>query len=110
MMSSIFFLSGTLPRDVEMCCPLDGEPKAASTSSPSTFNNQDQSSESSVAIHCPICLDSLSQVKAANQQMHSTTCGHLFCGPCIMRVLAATQQCPTCRKRLDVRKIHPIFI
>ncbi|KAI9562169.1 hypothetical protein GHT06_013134 [Daphnia sinensis] len=61
-------------------------------------------------IHCPICLDSLSQVKQANQQMHSTICGHLFCGPCIRRVIATTQQCPTCRQKLDIRKIHPIFI
>lgn len=61
-------------------------------------------------IQCPICLDSLSQVKEANQQMHSTVCGHLFCGPCIKRVISTTQQCPTCRQKLDARKIHPIFI
>lgn len=61
-------------------------------------------------IQCPICLDSLSQVKQANQQMHSTICGHLFCGPCIRKVIASTQQCPTCRQKLDIRKIHPIFI
>lgn len=84
---------------------LDNVPPAAEVSS-STSSHQD----SSHGIHCPICLDSLTQVKAANQQMHSTTCGHLFCGPCITRVLTATQQCPTCRKRLDIRKIHPIFI
>ncbi|XP_057364920.1 uncharacterized protein LOC130685613 [Daphnia carinata] len=66
--------------------------------------------EGSHQIQCPICLDSLSQVKQANQQMHSTICGHLFCGPCIRRVIASTQQCPTCRQKLDIRKIHPIFI
>ncbi|KZS18863.1 uncharacterized protein LOC116929767 [Daphnia magna] len=66
--------------------------------------------EGLLQIQCPICLDSLSQVKQANQQMHSTICGHLFCGPCIRKVIASTQQCPTCRQKLDIRKIHPIFI
>lgn len=61
-------------------------------------------------IHCPICFDTLDQVKATNNQMHSTICGHLFCGPCITKVIANTNQCPTCRQVLDMRKIHPIFI
>jgi len=61
-------------------------------------------------IQCPICLDTLAQMKAANHQLHSTTCGHLFCHPCIIQVISNTKKCPTCRQSLTVKKIHPIFI
>ena len=63
------------------------------------------------SIRCPICLDSLHQIKNEKQQnMFSTTCGHLFCEPCITQVIASTKQCPTCRQSLTTRKIHPVFI
>ena len=67
-------------------------------------------SNAATGIQCPICLDNLSQMKAASNQLHSTTCGHLFCHPCILRVISNTKQCPTCRQSLTVKKIHPIFI
>lgn len=66
--------------------------------------------EDANVIHCPICLESLSQIKQANQQMHSTSCGHLFCKTCITRAIKTAQQCPTCRQRQDTKTIHPIFI
>lgn len=67
-------------------------------------------SDFATGIQCPICLDSLPQMKAANHQLQSTICGHLFCHPCIVRVISNTKQCPTCRQSLTVKKIHPIFI
>ncbi|EFX79211.1 hypothetical protein DAPPUDRAFT_304913 [Daphnia pulex] len=90
--------------------------RSVSTENPVVFQAPPASAPPTVqeggshGIHCPICLDSLSQVKEANQQMHSTICGHLFCGPCIKRLIGTTQQCPSCRQKLDIRKIHPIFI
>lgn len=104
--SSLFFLmiveNSAVASNLEVC-PLS-EPEILPVIPTST------KVDSSNGIYCPVCLDTLSQVKEANHQMQSTTCGHIFCGPCITKVVAATQQCPTCRKRLDMRKIHPIFI
>lgn len=62
---------------------------------------------------CPVCLDSLSEVKAAGRQVMATTCGHVFCDECIQGVLdanAGARKCPTCRKKLSTRSVHPLYI
>lgn len=79
-------------------------------SSVSTSTSTSSTRDATTGIQCPICLDTLPQMKAANHQLHSTTCGHLFCHPCIMQVISNTKHCPTCRQLLTVKKIHPIFI
>ena len=63
----------------------------------------------STGVECPICMDDLTQMKAAGHRLHSTTCGHLFCHPCIKRAIAITKKCPTCRQPLTAEKIRPIF-
>ncbi|RWS08056.1 E3 ubiquitin-protein ligase RNF4-like protein [Dinothrombium tinctorium] len=40
----------------------------------------------------------------------STICGHLFCENCIRTSIRTKKECPTCRRRLTARGIHPIFI
>jgi len=68
---------------------------------------------SSPAAQCPVCLDSLSEVKAAGRQVMATTCGHVFCEGCIKGVLNGNfmdRKCPTCRKKLTTRSVHPLFI
>lgn len=54
---------------------------------------------------CPVCFDSLS-----NKEIMSTVCGHLFCMSCIMNVIRNTKCCPTCRRKLSLKSIHPIYI
>lgn len=83
---------------------------AVTASSVSTSTSTSSTRDATTGIQCPICLDTLPQMKAANHQLHSTTCGHLFCHPCIMQVISNTKHCPTCRQLLTVKKIHPIFI
>lgn len=62
--------------------------------------------EEVVAPTCPVCLESL-----AGQEVSSTVCGHIFCKPCINGVLkSANKKCPTCRKAINAKKIHPIFL
>ena len=58
---------------------------------------------------CPICLDDLSQIKAAGHRLYSTTCGHLFCHPCIVGAVAITEKCPTCRQSLIAEEIRSSF-
>ncbi|EFA03049.2 uncharacterized protein LOC103314631 [Tribolium castaneum] len=53
---------------------------------------------------CPICLEALSERPAA-----VTVCGHIFCKECITQTAKAMKKCPTCRKAITVKKIHPIY-
>jgi len=62
---------------------------------------------------CPVCMDSFAEVKASGRQVMSTTCGHVFCEECVKGVLSAAasaRKCPTCRKKLSSRAVHPLFI
>lgn len=43
---------------------------------------------------CPICLDSLKEPVI-------TKCAHVFCIPCIERVIETQHKCPMCRAELD---------
>ncbi|XP_060517710.1 uncharacterized protein LOC132696732 isoform X2 [Cylas formicarius] len=55
---------------------------------------------------CPICLDPF----AADVQIMTTICGHIFCKPCITKVAKSIKKCPTCRKSVNIKKIHPIYM
>ncbi|XP_028391248.1 E3 ubiquitin-protein ligase RNF4-like [Dendronephthya gigantea] len=61
-------------------------------------------------ITCAICMDDFNQIKKAKRQLTSTTCGHVFCDPCITSSIRSQSKCPTCRKRLTKRSLHPIFL
>ncbi|XP_044267375.1 E3 ubiquitin-protein ligase BRE1-like [Tribolium madens] len=54
---------------------------------------------------CPICLESLSDRPAA-----VTICGHVFCKECITETARTMKKCPTCRKTITAKKIHPIYL
>jgi hypothetical protein len=53
---------------------------------------------------CPVCLESLTSRPAS-----VTVCGHIFCKDCIMKTAQAMKKCPTCRKPINSKKIHPIY-
>jgi len=80
------------------------------TNSPQTGDGRTSTTPKAM---CPVCLDSFSEVKASGRQVMSTTCGHVFCGECLNGVLnenATGRKCPTCRKKLSARTVHPLFI
>ncbi|XP_023023223.2 uncharacterized protein [Leptinotarsa decemlineata] len=55
---------------------------------------------------CPICLEVLGgDVVAA-----ATLCGHIFCHECLKKVAKTSKTCPTCRKRINCKQIHPLYI
>ncbi|KAH9488035.1 E3 ubiquitin-protein ligase rnf4 [Bulinus truncatus] len=68
------------------------------------------SSPAGVKISCPICLDDVKQIQRSNRQVISTMCGHIFCDVCINAAIASQNCCPSCRKRLTSRSIHPLFL
>ncbi|XP_060085568.1 E3 ubiquitin-protein ligase RNF4-like [Ylistrum balloti] len=61
-------------------------------------------------ITCPVCLDSDKRITRDGRQLNSTTCGHIFCNVCIQGAIQTQKRCPTCRKKLTLRQIHPIFL
>lgn len=54
-------------------------------------------------IKCPICLDTISEET-------TTTCGHLFCKPCIALAVQTKKCCPTCRRKLGKSGYHRVYL
>lgn len=54
---------------------------------------------------CPICFESFS-----NRKISSTKCGHLFCTPCITKVINEHKKCSICNAAADATDLRSIFI
>lgn len=78
----------------------------SSQQSASTINYRDGSSIDNQL--CPLCLETYREIKKKGQTLVSTTCGHVFCKKCANQCL--NSNCPTCRKKLTVRSIHPLYL
>lgn len=78
--------------------PTTPPPSSASTSVPTP------TSPPGFAIKCPICLDSVE-----GHKVYSTTCGHLYCGPCIQSSVKTRKKCPVCNKKLAPKDVHRIY-
>ncbi|XP_078288013.1 E3 ubiquitin-protein ligase RNF4 [Rhinoraja longicauda] len=83
----------------------------------STLCNKDLRSDqivyrksSSGTISCPICMDGYTEIVQSGRLIVSTKCGHVFCSQCIRDSLKNSHMCPTCRKKLNTRQYHPIYI
>ncbi|KAJ8317171.1 hypothetical protein KUTeg_005075 [Tegillarca granosa] len=49
-------------------------------------------------------------IRRSKRQLATTTCGHIFCSTCIRRAVTSQHACPTCRKKLTLKQIIPLFI
>lgn len=73
-------------------------------------------SSESKQISCPICLETLDELKLNKKRLKSTYCGHILCSECLEQFFKASSgpaksiQCPTCRTRLTRAKIHDLFL
>ncbi|XP_059830147.1 RING finger protein 4 isoform X1 [Hypanus sabinus] len=65
---------------------------------------------SSGTISCPICMDGYKEIVQSGRLIVSTKCGHIFCSQCIRDSLRNSHTCPTCRKKLNSRQYHPIYV
>ncbi|XP_051875799.1 RING finger protein 4 [Pristis pectinata] len=65
---------------------------------------------SSGTISCPICMDGYTEIVQSGRLIVSTKCGHVFCSQCIRDSLKNSHTCPSCRKKLNSRQYHPIYI
>ncbi|XP_030046977.1 E3 ubiquitin-protein ligase RNF4 isoform X3 [Microcaecilia unicolor] len=65
---------------------------------------------SSGMISCPICMDGYTEIVQSGRLIVSTKCGHVFCSQCLRDALKNVSSCPTCRKKLNQKQYHPIYI
>jgi len=61
-------------------------------------------------ITCPICMDNAGHINEEKRHLVSTTCGHVFCNKCLEESLKLELRCPTCRKHVNKKKYHKLFI
>lgn len=57
---------------------------------------------------CGICMEPMGG--SEGRQMASGTCGHVYCYDCLVEALRAQKKCPTCRKGMQQRSIHKVFV
>ncbi|XP_006893671.1 PREDICTED: E3 ubiquitin-protein ligase RNF4 [Elephantulus edwardii] len=61
-------------------------------------------------VSCPICMDGYSEIVHNGRLVVSTECGHVFCSQCLRDSLRNSNTCPTCRKKINHKRYHPIYI
>ncbi|KAL0567713.1 hypothetical protein V5O48_014285 [Marasmius crinis-equi] len=74
---------------------------------PFEFGEEDDESEDSSdeeAFRCPMCLSSTPEAVC------TTTCGHLFCVPCIKAALHYTGMCPVCDEKEEAQYLRRVFL
>jgi hypothetical protein len=85
-------------------------------SPPKRNRTRSTESKSTSSIQCPICLETLEELKMHKKQLKSTMCGHILCGTCFdnMKTIGngsnKTILCPICRTKLTKAKIHDLFL
>ncbi|KAJ3271685.1 E3 ubiquitin-protein ligase rnf4 [Terramyces sp. JEL0728] len=57
-------------------------------------------------LRCAVCQNLASK----ETQLCATMCGHVFCEECLLESLKHTKNCPTCRKKINKKGYHKIFI
>lgn len=76
---------------------------SSTTSSSSSSKTPTPSKEKAPQLECAICLGEMKKITATN-------CGHVFCYECIKTAIQVTKCCPMCKKRLNLRSIHPLYL
>ncbi|KAI3438401.1 hypothetical protein D9Q98_000833 [Chlorella vulgaris] len=57
---------------------------------------------------CGICMEAMGGSHA--RQMASGNCGHVYCYDCLVAAVRTQKKCPTCRKNMQQRQIHKVFL
>ncbi|KAL6781705.1 hypothetical protein ACKKBF_B09120 [Auxenochlorella protothecoides x Auxenochlorella symbiontica] len=57
---------------------------------------------------CGICMEPMGG--STGRSMASGPCGHVYCSACLMSAIKTQKRCPTCRKGLNPRQIHKVFV
>lgn len=57
---------------------------------------------------CGICMESMGG--SEGRQMASGSCGHVYCRECLLEAVKKQKKCPTCRKTMQPKQIHNVFL
>lgn len=57
---------------------------------------------------CGICMERMGG--DTSRPMFGGPCGHVYCKTCLFEAIQKTKKCPTCRKTLSTKQLHPVFI
>lgn len=90
--------------------PLPSAPKPADETATTSTNAQTTNAE--IDASCPICLETIQDLKKQNKRLMSTICGHILCKVCATSLIRTSRkiECPTCRKLLLEKDIHNLFL
>ena len=47
---------------------------------------------------------------STDRKMAAGPCGHVFCEECLRAAVKAQKRCPSCRKPIQQRQIHAIYL
>ncbi|KAK7074167.1 hypothetical protein SK128_021263 [Halocaridina rubra] len=61
-------------------------------------------------VSCHICLDSIKTIQSTHRTLCSTVCGHIFCSDCLEASMKQKKECPMCRRKLNKKQYHPLFL
>ncbi|KAL4523165.1 hypothetical protein Ndes2526B_g07970 [Nannochloris sp. 'desiccata'] len=57
---------------------------------------------------CGICLEAMGG--NTDRPMMAGSCGHVYCNSCLLAAVKTTKKCPTCRKTLQARQLHAVYV
>lgn len=56
-------------------------------------------------LECPVCYHTI-----GSQPVSFTSCGHLFCTPCITNAVERLRMCPTCQTEINMNSVNQAFL
>lgn len=81
-----------------------------------TNNSGNNKEDNVIDSCCPICLETIANLKKSNVKLMVTTCGHIICKQCtnsLVRLIpykSGLIDCPSCRKKLTQTAIHDLYL
>lgn len=85
----------------------NGDQEDLSNNSPSTSaTGEEATATTGSKISCPVCMDSLEEIKDSGKSLSVSDCGHVFCSECMKEAVKA-KQCYVCRKRITKKGFFP---
>lgn len=70
----------------------------------------DDDGDEKISRDCDICKISFKQLIDSGVELHSTSCGHIFCKKCIDAALRIYARCPACNEDMLPGQTHRIFL
>lgn len=77
---------------------------------PKSANKSVDDDDDKISKDCDICQVSFKQLINNGVEIHSTSCGHMYCKPCIDKSLQIYSKCPLCNEEQLPSQTHRVFL